>query len=95
MFAATDTEVSPCNVVNAADPRRARLNCITHLPSKIPYEEIPREKIKLGERQPARGTWSRRGAVAMRRGGGQLVATGRLPMQGILAALDATAEYDK
>jgi hypothetical protein len=32
---------------------------------------------------------------AMRRGGGQLVATGRLPMQGILAALDATAEYDK
>jgi polyphosphate kinase 2 (PPK2 family) len=55
MFAATDTEIAPWHVVNADDPRRARLNCITHLLSKIPYEAVPREKIKLGERQPARG----------------------------------------
>ncbi|MBV9325927.1 MAG: polyphosphate kinase 2 [Chloroflexi bacterium] len=55
MFAATDTEIAPWYVVNADDPRRARLNCITHLLSKIPHEELPREKIKLGERQPARG----------------------------------------
>jgi hypothetical protein len=40
-------------------------------------------------------TWAAALARTMRRGGGQLVATGRLPMQGILAALDATAEYDK
>jgi hypothetical protein len=39
--------------------------------------------------------WAAPLARAMRRGGGQLVATGRLPMQAILAALDATAEYDK
>jgi hypothetical protein len=39
--------------------------------------------------------WAAPLARTMRRGGGQLVATGRLPMQGILAALDATAEYDK
>jgi polyphosphate kinase 2 len=55
MFTATDTEASPWNVVNADDPRRARLNCITHLLSKIPYEALPRDKIKLGERQPAKG----------------------------------------
>jgi hypothetical protein len=40
-------------------------------------------------------SWAAPLARAMRRGGGQLVATGRLPLQGILAALDATAEYDK
>ena len=39
--------------------------------------------------------WAAPLARAMRRGGGQLVASGRLPMQAILAALDATAEYDK
>ncbi|MBV9578342.1 MAG: DUF1269 domain-containing protein [Chloroflexi bacterium] len=32
---------------------------------------------------------------AMRHGGGQMVSSGRLPVQAILAALDATAEYDK
>jgi Family of unknown function (DUF6325) len=33
--------------------------------------------------------WAAPLARAMRRGGGQLVATGRIPVQGILAALDA------
>ena len=35
-------------------------------------------------------SWAAGLARAMRRGGGQLIATGRLPVQGILAALDAT-----
>jgi hypothetical protein len=39
--------------------------------------------------------WAAPLARAMRAGGGQLVAVGHLPLQGILAALDATAEYDK
>jgi hypothetical protein len=34
--------------------------------------------------------WAASLARTMRQGGGQLVATGRLPLQGILAALDAT-----
>jgi polyphosphate kinase 2 len=55
MFAATDTDEVPWYVVNADDPRRARLNCIRHLLSKIPYEELPREPIKLGKRQSANG----------------------------------------
>jgi polyphosphate kinase 2 len=51
MFEATDTHESPWYVVDANDQRRARLNCITHLLSLIPYEEVPHEQVKLPERQ--------------------------------------------
>jgi polyphosphate kinase 2 len=47
MFAYTDTKVSPWWVVEADDKRKARLNCIHHLLSMIPYEEIKYKKIKL------------------------------------------------
>jgi polyphosphate kinase 2 len=47
MFAYTDTKISPWYVVNADDKPRARLNCIHHLLSIIPYEEIKYQKIKL------------------------------------------------
>ena len=53
MFAATDTAESPWWVVDANDQRRARLNCIAHLLSLIPYEAVPRETVKLPKRQPA------------------------------------------
>ena len=55
MFAATDTPESPWYVVDSHDQRRGRLNCIVHLLSLIPYEEIPREKVKLPKRQPKGG----------------------------------------
>jgi polyphosphate kinase len=55
MFAATDTPGSPWYVVRADDKRRARLNCIAHFLSTIPYEEIPREKVALPLRQKAKG----------------------------------------
>ena len=32
------------------DKKRARLNCIAHLLSLIPYEEVPRKKVKLPKR---------------------------------------------
>jgi polyphosphate kinase 2 len=51
MFAVTDTPENPWFVVNANDKRRARLNCITHLLSQVPYEEVPREKVKFPKRQ--------------------------------------------
>jgi len=51
MFAATDTPESPWYVVPSDDQRRARLNCISHFLSLIPYEEVPREKIKFPKRQ--------------------------------------------
>ncbi|HUN58397.1 MAG TPA: polyphosphate kinase 2 [Candidatus Binataceae bacterium] len=51
MFLATDTSYAPWYIVNADDKRRARLNCISHLLSLIPYKEIEREAVKLPERQ--------------------------------------------
>jgi polyphosphate kinase 2 len=47
MFAYTDAKVSPWWVVEADDKRKARLNCIRHLLSMIPYEEVKYKKIKL------------------------------------------------
>ncbi|MCX6279484.1 MAG: polyphosphate kinase 2 [Bacteroidetes bacterium] len=47
MFAYTDTKQSPWYVVEADDKRRARLNCISHLLSMIPYEDVPRDAIVL------------------------------------------------
>ena len=51
MFAATDTAWAPWYVVRSDDKKRARLNCIKHLLSKITYKEAPRPKIKLPKRQ--------------------------------------------
>ena len=51
MFAATDTAWAPWYVVRSDDKKRARLNIIRHLLSNIPYEDIPRDKIKLPKRQ--------------------------------------------
>lgn len=51
MLAATDTAWAPWFVAHSDDKRRARLNIISHLLSSIPYEALPREKIKLPERQ--------------------------------------------
>ena len=55
MLLATDTSFAPWYIVNADDKRRARLNCISHLLSVIPYEEVQREKVKLPERQKTHG----------------------------------------
>jgi hypothetical protein len=51
MFAVTDTAWAPWHVVPADDKKKARLNCISHLLSKIPYEEIEHEKVKLPKRR--------------------------------------------
>ena len=55
MFAATDTSFAPWFVVRSDDKKRARLNVISHLLSKIPYEDPPKEKAKLPKRQKAEG----------------------------------------
>jgi len=55
MFGYTDTKQSPWYVVNADDKKRARLNCISHLLSMIPYDYIPPEEIELPERQNRSG----------------------------------------
>ena len=55
MFRYTDIKQAPWYVVNADDKRRARLNCISHLLSLIPYEDTTPEPITLPPRQPDAG----------------------------------------
>jgi polyphosphate kinase 2 len=55
MLQATDSSMSPWYVVDGDDKRRARLNCIRHLLSLIPYKDIKREKVKLPDRQKPKG----------------------------------------
>ena len=51
MFAATDLDFAPWYVARSDDKKRARLNIITHILKHIPYEDLPREKVKLPARQ--------------------------------------------
>jgi polyphosphate kinase len=51
MFAATDLEYAPWFVARSDDKKRARLNIITHILKHVPYETLPREKVKLPPRQ--------------------------------------------
>jgi polyphosphate kinase 2 len=53
MFVHTDTPEVPWYVVEGDDKRRARLNCIAHLLSLIPYEHVKQPRIKLPPRAPA------------------------------------------
>ena len=50
MLKATDTEAAPWFIVRSDNKKRARLNCISHLLSLIPYQQAPRKKVKLPKR---------------------------------------------
>jgi polyphosphate kinase 2 len=50
MFVHTDIPEAPWWVVEGDDKRRARLNCIAHLLTVIPYEDVHQETIELGPR---------------------------------------------
>jgi len=50
MLKATDTKHAPWYILRTDDKRRARLNCIAHLLSLIPYKSVPQPKIKLPKR---------------------------------------------
>jgi polyphosphate kinase 2 len=51
MFAATDTGFAPWFVARSDDKKRARLNIISHLLSRVTYQALPHEKVKLPKRQ--------------------------------------------
>jgi polyphosphate kinase 2 (PPK2 family) len=51
MFLASDTAWAPWYVIPSDNKRRARLNALTHILSKIPYEEVAPSKVKLPKRQ--------------------------------------------
>lgn len=47
MFSFTDTKQCPWYVIHADDKKRARLNCITHFLSLIPYKDLTPKPFKL------------------------------------------------
>ena len=49
-FARTNIPEAPWFIVEGNDKKRARLNCIDHLLTQLPYEEVPHEEITLPER---------------------------------------------
>jgi polyphosphate kinase 2 len=66
MLQATDTDAAPWYIVPSDDKKRARLNCISHLLSLIPYRQAPLEKVKLPERSK-KGAYDDRATLKGRR----------------------------
>jgi len=52
MFKHTDIKQAPWHTVEANDKRRARLNCIAHILSMVPYEDATPPPLKLSPRRP-------------------------------------------
>jgi polyphosphate kinase len=50
MLEATDSKHAPWHILRSDDKKRARLNCISHLLSEIPYKDLPHEDVQLPER---------------------------------------------
>jgi polyphosphate kinase 2 len=55
MFVHTDISESPWYVVESDDKRAARINCVTHLLSLVPYQRMERPEITLPRRQQDNG----------------------------------------
>ncbi|MBW0368099.1 polyphosphate kinase 2 [Ensifer adhaerens] len=51
MIRMTDTEYAPWWIVRSDDKKRARINCISHILSVIPYEKVKFDEPELGKRQ--------------------------------------------
>jgi polyphosphate kinase len=54
MFTATDSSWAPWFVARSEDKKRVRLNVISHLLSRVPYKDLPAEKVKLPKRKIGR-----------------------------------------
>ena len=50
MFARTNIPEAPWYIVEGNDKKRERLNCIEHILSKIPYQDVPGETVELPDR---------------------------------------------
>ena len=50
MFEYTDTDDTPWHIVHSDDKKRARLNVIAHILSRIPYKKVAHAKVKLPAR---------------------------------------------
>jgi len=50
MLEMTDSQHAPWYIVRSDNKRKARLNCISHILSLIPFQKVPRDKVKLPKR---------------------------------------------
>jgi polyphosphate kinase len=66
MFEHTDTEFAPWYIVHSDDKKRARLNVIAHILSKIPYKKVDHDKVKLPARSDKK-EYDDRASIAGRR----------------------------
>jgi polyphosphate kinase 2 len=66
MLEATDTKFAPWYILRSDDKKRARLNCIAHLLSIIPYKRMRRDKVKLPERSK-KGAYDDQASLAGRK----------------------------
>jgi len=58
MFSKTHSAEAPWFTVEANDKRRARLNCLSHILRKVPYEDMTPPPVKLPKR-PKQGSYKR------------------------------------
>ncbi|MCB1515669.1 MAG: polyphosphate kinase 2, partial [Hyphomicrobiaceae bacterium] len=50
MLERTNIPEAPWYIVEGNDKKRARLNCINHLLSQVPYSDVPHESVDLPDR---------------------------------------------
>ena len=66
MLEATDTDKAPWYIARSDDKKRARLNCMAHLLSLLPYKRVHREKVKLPKRS-SKGAYDDQASLRGRR----------------------------
>jgi polyphosphate kinase 2 (PPK2 family) len=66
MLAATDTDYAPWHIVQSDNKKRARLNCIAHFLSQIPYKHLKRKPVGLGDRN-TKGEYDDQASIVDRR----------------------------
>lgn len=65
MLEITDTSEAPWHIVDSNNKRKARLNLISHLLSRIPYKKMKRSSVKLPDRNK-KNSYDDLGAIADR-----------------------------
>ena len=60
MLKMTDSKHAPWYIVRSDDKRRARLNCISHILSQIPFKKITRPKSSCPSARPSKNTTIKR-----------------------------------
>ena len=66
MLKATDTKEAPWYILHSDDKKRARLNCLAHILSLIPYKKVKHEKVKMPKRS-MKGAYDDQASLAGRK----------------------------